>query len=371
MGFFCTSGQPQQPPLTCKSTTKKVPKLVNDTVKRLGRQADAFMRTTIPSCSLDLVYVSSCAVIFRGLDTNEKPVICKVFHGSSKSHQLGKIELQAYNRLADAGVTDGVPQLHTYYDNGRTMILVMQDLVMDAYDFVCGEHDSHLVWMKGIRDLVGLINEMHSKDIIHGDIKLENMAYDYSKWYLLDFAFSKLEPGACLTGTIPYLPPRVTSLNASQMTKRLRMEFDYYAFALAMLTMFDLPMYEKCSICLDQPQRCKKNGCCSRTYVITEIDTLYTNSLQGTPDVPACKYGRYNQLMFTDYPMMVPIYKVLCNLLLCEMDTSARFLVWDLRASTRQYEGSNIFWSEDAPKFETPDVYWKQLTELCVQLTSI
>ena len=371
MGFICIGGQPQHQHLTCTSTTKKIPKLANDTVKRIGRYADAFMRDTIPSGQLNLVYVSSCAVIFRGFDEYEKPVICKVFNGSPKNYNLGKVELQAYARLEEAGVTRGVPQLYKSFDNDETMILVLQDLVMDAYDFVNGEHDCHLVWMKGIRDLVGVINDMHSKGIIHGDIKLENMAYDFSKWYLFDFAFSKLDPTARLTGTIPHLPPRAVTVHPTKLTDGVRMEFDYFAFAISMLVMFDLEMYEKCSNCLNKKRRCK-NGCCGHSYVILEIETLYNNCWgQDVPEVPMDKIGRYNSMLFIDFPLMAPIYKALCNIILSEMDIRRRFLLWDTKAGSFEYQGANRYWSTDSPKIDTPSVYWKFLTELCDHLTSI
>lgn len=371
MGFFCTSGLPQHPPLTCSSSTKKVPRLVSETVKRLGKQADAYMREMIPSGKLELVYVSSCAVIFRGIDADDKAVICKVYHESPRHHQLGKIELQAYNRLVDAGVKTGVPQLYSYYDNGRTMILTIQDVLCDGYDFVAQGRDCHMSWMKGIRDLTKLINDMHAKDIMHGDIKLENMAFDNNNWYLIDFAFSKFEPSARLTGTIPQLPPRVASMPASKMTKEQRMEFDYYAFALSMLGMFDIPMYERCPICLDKPTRCSRK-CCSRTYIVIEIQTLYQNCRgYSIPIVPFEKSQRYNTQLFLEIPVMVPIYQCLCNIVLSELDPSKNVVVWDLETSSFEYGGDNKFWTSNSPPFDSSGEYWRQLTDLISCLPAI
>lgn len=330
------------------------------------------MRELIPSGKLELVYVSSCAVIFRGIDADDKTVICKVYHGSPHYHKLGKIELQAYGRLDNAGVKTGVPQLYSYYDNGRTMVLAIQDVLCDGYDFVVQGRDCHMSWMKGIHDLTTLINDMHSKDIIHGDIKLENMAYDNNNWYLIDFAFSKFEPGVRLSGTIHHLPPRVTNLHASKMTKEERMEFDYYAFALSMLGMFDIPMYERCSLCLDKPTLCARR-CRSRTFVVIEIQTLYQNCRgYSIPIVPTDKAQRgYNTQLFLEIPIMVPIYQCLCNIVLSEMDPSKQVVVWDLGAMSFRYEGVNEFWSESAPPFDTSSEYWGQLTDLIKSLPPI
>jgi serine/threonine protein kinase len=346
--------------ITCADKSKHVVNIVS----KLNKTASEYMLGAIPGGQLDLIYASSSAILFRGISADNKTVVCKVFYHTPRCRTLGQMEIETYRRLARDGVIEGVPHIYSYHDTGGTIILCMQDLRSDIYDLVCSMRDTDKIWASGIRDMVNLINLLHSKGIIHGDIKLENMAYDGGRWYMMDFGFSQIEKGANVSGTVPHLPPFVIKHDACRLTFEQRKRLDYYAFAFSMLTMFDLPLYERCSLCLDKSYRCE-DSCCSRIFIGLDIEQLYRNCWgYAHPVVPLDKKGRWDMEMFLKNPHLIPVYKTLCNIVLSEVNVKAKTMLWSQDGTSCRFHDINeaLDESNGAVQLEPITQYWDDLT---------
>lgn len=356
MRFSCILGG--EPSITCPSKTKSVVNIVS----KLNKTAAEYMLQLIPGGHLELIYASSSAVLFRGLNADGNPVVCKVFYHTPRCRAMGLIEIETYRRLAKNGVTEGVPTIYSHHDTGGTIILCMQDLRYDIYDLVCSMRDTDKIWVAGIRGMVNLINVLHGKGIVHGDIKLENMAYDFERWYMLDFGFSEIQKGSKVSGTVPHLPPFILKHHACQLSFDQRKRLDYYAFAFSMLTMFDLPMYERCSLCLDKPYKCE-DACCSLIYIGVDIEQLYMNCRgYSYPVVPLDKKGRWDMELFLNNPPMIQVYQALCNIVLSEVDINAKTMIWSQDGTSCRFLDKNKTLGRQAVQLEPITKYWDDLT---------
>lgn len=357
MGFLCFNK------VTCNGNGKEVPKVAKTVLQKAQRTCGGFFSKNLRDNKLDLVYVSSSAVVYRGVhEPTNKSAIFKLFYSDRKCNNLARTELEAYRHLAEHNITEGVPKMYDYWVGpSGNVCMCLQDLGYDAYDMTLNKLENGPIWTKGVVDLSLLLNQMHTSRFIHGDIKLENMAYSDGSWYLFDFGFFKVEPGARVSGTIPQIPPSIAHRHMCQLTFEERRSIDYYAFAVTMLTCLDLPLIERCPKCINSPRRCKSFKCSSKSYLIIDIETLYTKCVgKSLIEIPPDKahWGSYNPFM--DNPTWILIYKCLCAMILSELDCKYKTLIWDQSGYAYSYADVNLHFAPDV-KFGPIDEYWAEL----------
>lgn len=294
------------------------------------RGVEFFSRNLVGD-TVSVVHKSAAGVIFRGRHPAGMSVIFKIYHDTPRALHQARSELCAYGAVGDLC---GVPHLWDVLDGDGLVVLCMQDCSVDTFDLMGTAVDTGAWWLKGVSQMARLLAQMHARGVFHGDIKMENMAWDGSQFYMLDFGFTVLDNKIRVCGTVPHLPPAIMEV---QFDRLPRPELDYYAFAVSFLTLFDFPIEERCSTCVDLPRSCGK---CNFECSVIDIETLSLNRVRDVPVIPPYK-SRWSKDFFYQNPTAVLVYHALCDIVLAAVDTSRRRLVWKKAETTCYYTGAN------------------------------
>jgi serine/threonine protein kinase len=136
-------------------------------------------------------------VVYRGRDTRTKAhVAIKVEPGASKSTRR---EVEAFQLLAAGrGRPQGIPQLLHFGQEGPSYCLVMELLGRSLEDRMRDSRSGHLKPSSVVliaEQAISRIEYIHSKGLIHGDIKPENFMFGIGPkahhLYMIDFGLSK------------------------------------------------------------------------------------------------------------------------------------------------------------------------------------
>jgi serine/threonine protein kinase len=195
--------------------------------------------------ALPLVYGRIC-VLFRGVDENGSAVCLKLFrslprdrHGENATDEFLR-ELEAHRRIEHPNVLPIIDSIQETYNERRQMFLVMpfveggnlRELIRNT-DFVPLSDALPI-----LRQIAAAIDVAHTRGVIHGDIKPENvlLSSDRSRAYLCDFGMAKYFAiteristqisGNAEAGSTAYLSPEQIEFG------RQSPRSDVYSFAL-------------------------------------------------------------------------------------------------------------------------------------------
>lgn len=205
-------------------------------------------------------------------------------------------------------------------------------------------------WRKLGHDISTAIDECHKYNVIHGDVKLENVVSDSKKWVLIDFGLASFRREDELlsppeSGTIPYVLPF-----APKKHQRYRY-MDYFGLAVTMLSFCGYLYQDQCY------HRVKAGTatCCNSqvTYCVLDIALLYDLRF-GDSEIS----DLYMKL--DNHPNNAYIVDCLCDIVLSQFDQEAEFLVWNVCNKKFHYEGKNPYYLQE---FRVRDIEtaWRDL----------
>lgn len=226
--------------------------------------------------AMPLVYGRIC-VLFRGVDQSGSPVCLKLFRGLPRDRNGENAtdeflrELEAHRRIEHPNILPIIDSIHETHNEERQMFLVMplveggnlRKLIRNR-DFVPLSDALPI-----LRQIAAAIDVAHTRGIIHGDIKPENvlLSSDRSRAYLCDFGMAKYfaieerigsaTPGtaeAAAAGSTAYLSPEQIEFG------RQSPRSDIYSFALVAYEILTHRMPFDTSVGAFQQMRAKVAG---------------------------------------------------------------------------------------------------------------
>jgi serine/threonine protein kinase len=315
--------------------------------------AREFFARNLLGDKLDLVHRSSACSVFRGVHPHLGSAIYKIFNEGARAAKQARSELHAYGLVGDLA---GVPRVFDILDVPNMKILCMQDCGSDVFDLMDTSVDTGEWWMSGVREMALLLNQMHARGLFHGDIKMENFAWDGNRWYMLDFGFTLLYNDKSVCGTVPHLPPAIMEVPFDAIPRHY---LDYYAFAITFLTIFDLPLEQRCAACVTKKSpRCTE---CHRNLFVIDIEKLVFNRRKLIPDCPKPKWRKD---FFLGDPAPAIAHRLLCDIVLSMVDVGRGKLVWKGYETACYYQGTNRVALPPGVREQSPEQLWQQLISL-------
>ena len=161
---------------------------------------------------LETLGKSNLSLIKEVLDKKTNKIYAaKIIEKKKISKKILYNEYNIYNEIYDL---KGTPNLFKAYEDNEFLILIMQKFIkpdLADYLFKNGKlsefQTKHIIY-----NLSKIIFELHKKNIIHIDIKPENLMFDYNKQLsLIDFGLSRYSNNITniFSGTIYYLSPEM------------------------------------------------------------------------------------------------------------------------------------------------------------------
>ncbi|MEM6254637.1 MAG: serine/threonine-protein kinase [Cyanobacteria bacterium P01_D01_bin.156] len=152
------------------------------------------------------------------LDNRQKPCVVKqlVYQGQSayaeqEAQRLFEQEAERLDQLSDH---PQIPQLLAYFEDGRYLYLVQE--FIEGYDLQHelmqqGAFSEAKIW-EFLQELLPILRFVHEHNVIHRDLKLENIMRSDRKLILIDFGVAKFLAetncqGGTVVGTPGYAPP--------------------------------------------------------------------------------------------------------------------------------------------------------------------
>jgi serine/threonine protein kinase len=171
-----------------------------------------------------------------------------------------------------------------YVNIYNVSLIIMPYLGVDGIELINRREFSFDMFESMARTLVDTKTEIEKYGLIHGDIKLENLTYNNSKWHLIDWglAYSDRTTRPKFVGTVPYILPQLGNV---ELYKEFVHELDngdtdlhdkdYYSIAMTLLSSLN-PLYQrKCEVCLENDYPCQKNRCIGKSHMVYNIEYLY------------------------------------------------------------------------------------------------
>lgn len=224
-----------------------------------------------------LVESSSCYVC---IGSNSKYVI-KLFKNNLERDRVFRNEIKTLKEISKINTEC---KLVDCMDLINIKFLIMPYLGLDGIELVNQRMFNFDMFVSMALSLVKNKDEIEKHNIIHADIKLENITFHDNKWHLIDWGLSyssKIKKPRVI-GTVPYILPQLGN-------KRLYKEFvlelnngyadihdvDYYSIALTLLSSLNPLFKRRCDNCLNKTCRCPQNSCNDKTYYLYNIEELY------------------------------------------------------------------------------------------------
>lgn len=169
---------------------------------------------------LEHLNAGAFSTVYRGecLSTNTYyalKVMRKASEPTAREFQLQCMELESHLRAHDH---PGIVTLHRVLEHGDHVVLVL-DFVDggDLLDAVTRQPHRYTGNEGHVRSTFGQMLEAvkytHDAGVVHRDLKLENflVSEDLSKVYLADFGLATTSRGYEQVGSLPYVPPGMSS----------------------------------------------------------------------------------------------------------------------------------------------------------------
>lgn len=223
---------------------------------------DKYFNTFLSKYSKNMKFFIQSSYSYICIDEKKK-ILFKFFDSGNKNSLNSFLIERKINCFLKKNDFTGVPKMIADYQdvNTKKFVIVQEYKGLDGIELLCRKKLSNIQMIAMIQQIPSLLQEIHSKELYHLDIKLENMCYDDGKWYLVDWGLSKRkgEKIKNLIGTLPYISPSMLSINE---VKNLCV-FDYYAFALTVMDVYVRLYDDFCDLCVREEEQCSK--CKKRT----------------------------------------------------------------------------------------------------------
>ena len=204
------------------------------------------------------LHESSSSIVYKGHQLDPKQMIVlkidKMTHGASLENEIAIYRHLHRDPLAS---TQGIPQIIAYEHYG----LVMEKLGSSVHDlFEKSNHQFSLKFaIKLALKMLNVIKYVHSRGIVHGDIKPANFLFgekngkdDYKRLYLCDYGFSKFyllkngehipfREGVMFTGT----PRFAGKWSLAGLEQSRREDLESFFYVIIYLIKGELPWDEK------------------------------------------------------------------------------------------------------------------------------
>lgn len=329
---------------------------VQDLVKRINNTEDAIqsLRIYTSTGKLDYIGKSGSAMIFVVDDCE----VLKFFKNTYCAKLQSDVEYGAY---CDLHHLPNIPQVSGFNIHGDIRYIAMDYCGVDGMDLLNRRMVTYEMWKKAVFDLSECLDDIHALNRVHGDIKIENITWNYDQWFFIDFGFGysdKAKTGG-FHGTFPNILPAygLTDKENNPVMKLRTYErrkiADYYAFALSMLSLMTIDLY---------------NGDKS---VLTDVAVgrLYRIHRSGFLDL-------YNVMGFFGPNLSgeekaegLLIVRTLIAIVLTQLDHTRETLVWNPEARTCAYEGENLAYKDSALKIPNSIVdAWANIYKLKLKL---
>lgn len=179
---------------------------------------------------------------------NDDKEFLKVFNNSDSARKLFYNEKKAYEEVNKIKELEPyVPKLLRSSSSKNNKYLLLENRGQDG---ICLVNDNYLtfdIWKKFLVDVSTALKLLHDNNLYHGDIKPENVTYDFNtgKWSLIDFGFcyNQDRQNGGMIGTIPYCSPHLAIQRIAERTKRASPNInrnrigDIYSFAITALSL--------------------------------------------------------------------------------------------------------------------------------------
>jgi serine/threonine protein kinase len=311
------------------------------------------LREHVPDGKLFFLIESACSVLFH---SPMQDIVIKVYNNDVKSRVQADIEVGSYWDLQHL---QNVPTMRSYYAKGAVRFLAMDYCGVDGLVLQMDGKVDTSMWRGAFTQLFHCLNDIHSLNRIHGDIKLENITYNgKGLWFYIDFGFSfsmALKRKNCLSGTYPFILPAFGKGREDGEAVN-RKHGDYYAFALTMLALAGWEFPDVCNACEERTMRCRR---CLKAVAGDDlplakisITSLYRATYETPPNSPA----------------PAPAVSALASLVLSQLDPRADRVVWNKRRRTCEFVGNNPYWTPTTAPPPTIEDAWDTISQVCDKL---
>jgi serine/threonine protein kinase len=273
----------------------------------------------------------------------EDTVICKTLFG---------VECEAYQCLKYVKNTGEL----LYKSTKESKALILRYIGQDGLD-ITNSHGPFMfdTWVCMVRDTVSTLRIIHNHKLIHGDVKLENLAFDGNSWHFIDFGFSCIDFKHGISGTFPFILPYIGGVAQKQQWPTLaltKQAADIYALSLSLLTAVGVLPHDICDRCKYEEKSCeqlqhqgKRKG--------TRIDIELISTIHQDPTCLLANYKSYGVLA-------KPLTELLCEIVLSQVDVTRKYLIWQ-EYKAEYYGGNKVKTIVHHTKIEYA---WRELIKL-------
>jgi serine/threonine protein kinase len=329
---------------------------VQDLVKRINNNRDAMqtLRIYTSTGKLDFIGKSGSAMIFV-VDGCE---VLKFFKNTYCAKLQSDIEYGAY---CDLQHLPNIPQVAGFNIHGDIRYIAMDYCGVDGMDLLSRRMITYKMWKKAVFDLGECLDDIHALNRVHGDIKIENITWDYDQWFFIDFGFGysdKVNKGG-FHGTFPNilpaygLPDKESHPVMKLRTYERRKFADYYAFALSMLSLMAIDLY-------DGDESVLTDVAVGRLYRIHRSGFIDLYNVMGFFGTGLSEEERDEGLL---------IVRTLAEIALTQLDHTREKLVWNPGARTCEYQGENVGYKDSVLKIPNSIAdAWSKIYKLKLKL---
>ncbi|MCP5494769.1 MAG: AAA family ATPase [Leptospiraceae bacterium] len=192
----------------------------------------------------DTIHEGEKHIIYRGEKDNKKVVIKQPCNEYPTLEELKRIQTE-FELLQKFAVTPSITKAIALEKYNNTLLLVFEDIAGDSLFHLIGEKEKFDIkeFLNLAIETVKALGEIHRANVIHKDIKPQNIIYDKktNKLEIIDFGsaslLSKETPSIsmanALEGTLAYISPEQTG----RMNRMVDYRTDFYSLGVAFYQM--------------------------------------------------------------------------------------------------------------------------------------
>lgn len=275
---------------------------------------------------LKLCIETNNSTVFKCTESNKivKVIPCKNFDARK---QIAMNEVYIYEELKKRKVNN-IPIVYGSIPLDNMVIQVIENAGMDGL-YLCNSRcitrDLHF---DAIIEFVSTVNQLHSHEIFHRDIKLDNIGYnkDTNKWKLFDFGLSLFQNtnNITITGTLPYIAPEFScSLKRPSCNIESLKRADYYGMALTLLSLVYPYFSYHCEGCKLKSNSCNHNDH-EAYYTRLHLKEIY--DLKGYTS-SFLEHGKYFSILM-----------LLRDIVLHDYILEYQYIMWNKKKGIYQYD---------------------------------